>query len=65
MKHNIYITPEIKTVILYMPRLMAGSNSYIGKGNTNGQGNGDFDASAKRGTSLFDTGDEEDITTGW
>ena len=63
MKHNIYITPEIKTVILYMPRLMAGS--YIGSGSTDGQGNGDFDASAKRGTSLFDTGDEEDIITGW
>ena len=63
MKHNIYITPEIKTVILYMPRLMAGS--YMEKGNTNGQGNGDFDAPAKRGTSLFDTGEEEDIITGW
>lgn len=63
MKHNIYITPEIKTVILYMPRLMAGS--YMEKGNTDGQGSGNFDAPAKRGTSLFDTGDEEDIITGW
>lgn len=63
MKHNIYITPEIKTVILYMPRLMAGS--YIGSGSTDGQGSGKLDAPAKRGTSLFDTGEEEDIITGW
>ncbi|MBQ6760205.1 MAG: hypothetical protein IJP47_02105 [Prevotella sp.] len=65
MKHNIYITPEIKTVILYMPRLMAGSNSYIGRGSTDGQGSGKLDAPAKQGSSLFDTENEEDIITGW
>lgn len=63
MKHNIYITPEIKTVILYMPRLMA--DSYFGRGSTDGQGNGKLDAPAKQGSSLFDTENEEDIITGW
>ena len=63
MKHNIYITPEIKTVILYMPRLMAGSS--LAGGRTDGQGAGQYDAPAKRRTSLFDTGDEENIITGW
>ena len=63
MKHNIYITPEIKIVILYMPRLMAGS--YIGRGSTDGQGSGKLDAPAKQGSSLFDTENEEDIITGW
>ena len=62
MKHNIYITPEIKTVILYMPRLMAGSS--LAGGKTDGKGAGQYDA-AKRGTSLFDTENEEYIITGW
>lgn len=63
MKHNIYITPEIKTVILYMPRLMDGS--YFGRGSTDGLGSGKLDAPAKQGSSFFDTEDEEDIITGW
>ncbi len=63
MKRNTYITPEIKTCLLNIPSLMAGS--YIEKGNTDGQGSGNFDAPAKQGSSLFDTGNEEDITTTW
>ena len=45
MKRNTYITPEIKTCLLNIPSLMAGS--YIEKGNTDGQGSGNFDAPAK------------------
>jgi hypothetical protein len=63
MKRNTYITPEIKTCLLNIPSLMAGS--YIEKGNTDGQGNGKLDAPAKQGSSLFDTENEEDITTTW
>ena len=63
MKHNIYITPEIKICLLDTPSLMA--DSYMEKGNTDGQGSGNFDASAKQGSSLFDTENEEDIITGW
>ena len=65
MKHNIYITPEIKICLLDTPSLMAGSNSYIGRGSTDGRGSGKLDAPAKQGSSLFDTENEEDIITGW
>ncbi|MBQ7452230.1 MAG: hypothetical protein IJV60_06745 [Prevotella sp.] len=63
MKRNTYITPEIKTCLLNIPSLMAGS--YIEKGSTDGQGSGKLDAPAKQGSSLFDTENEEDITTTW
>ena len=63
MKRNTYITPEIKTCLLNIPSLMAGS--YIEKGNTDGQGSGNFDAPAKQGSSFFDTENEEDHPTTW
>lgn len=46
-----YIQPQTKTILLSSLTLMAGS--YIEQGNTDGQGSGQIDASAKEATSLF------------
>lgn len=46
-----YIQPQTKTILLSSLTLMVGS--YIEQGNTDGQGSGQIDASAKEATSLF------------
>lgn len=62
MIKKTYSAP-IATVIVITPfRIMAGS--YIEQGKTDGEGEGQFDASAK-GTSLFSDPKEEDDNTLW
>ena len=58
-----YITPSIKTLIL--PRIPLMAASTIGEGQTDGQGQGQFDASAKQGFFNFTDDEPETVGTGW
>ena len=61
MTKKTYLTPNILVVELPQPKILAGSE--IQEGNTDGQGSGQFDASAK-GTSLF-FDDEDNDAPAW
>lgn len=59
---KIYNTPNACIIELPHTAILAGSD--ISKGNTDGQGNGQYDASAK-GTSLFFNDTEEEDAPAW
>lgn len=62
MIKKIYSTPELTVVELKPMKIMAGS--YIEQGQSDGNGEGQFDASAK-GTSLFFDSEEENSDGLW
>lgn len=52
MKKHTYEKPWIMIHTIHLQSLMAGS--YVEQGQTDGQGTGQFEASAKQSSSLFD-----------